>query len=113
MACYEQQTSIKSKLFKLKKWLTIPETAKHLSIMFGEEVQEVDVLRLGLDRHLKLSVNFGNHGHAKRGDKFLPFDEWEEKFRKIASWENVKTLTAQGGMKAVYFSGFDMALPFT
>ena len=56
-----KQTSIKSKLFKLKKWLTIPETAKHLSIMFGEEVQEADVLRLGLDRHLKLSVNFVNH----------------------------------------------------
>ncbi len=104
-----KQTSIKSKLFKLKKWLTIPETAKHLSIMFGEEVQEADVLRLGLDRHLKLSVNFVNHAHAKRGDKFLPFDEWEEKLRKMASWQNAKTLAANDGMIAVYFSGFDMA----
>lgn len=101
--------SIKSKLFKLKEWLTIPETAKHLSIMFGEEVTEADVLRLGLGKHLKLSVNFVNHGHAKRGDKFLPFDEWEEKLRKMTSWENAKTLAAQDGMIAVYFSGFDMA----
>jgi len=101
--------SIKSRLFKLKEWLTIPETAKHLSIMFGEDVTEADVLRLGLDRHLKLSVNFVNHAHAKRGDKFLPFDEWEVKLRESATWQNAKTLTAQGGMIAVYFSGFDMA----
>ena len=101
--------SIKSKLFKLKEWLTIPETAKHLSIMFGEDVTEADVLRLGLDRHLKLSVNFVNHAYAKRGDKFLPFDEWEVKLREMASWQNAKTLAAQNGMIAVYFSGFDMA----
>ncbi|MBU0485089.1 MAG: hypothetical protein KKB30_11330 [Proteobacteria bacterium] len=104
-----KQTSIKSKLFKLKEWLTIQETAKHLSIMFGEEVSEADVLRLGLDRHLKLSVNFVNHGYAKRGDTFLPFEEWEVKLRENASWENAKTLAAQDGMIAVYFSGFDMA----
>ncbi len=101
--------SIKSKLFKLKKWLTIQETAKHLSIMFGEEVQEADVLRLGLDRHLKWSVNFVNHAHAKRGDQFLPFDEWEVKVRKMASWQNAQTLAANDGMIAVYCAGFDMA----
>lgn len=100
---------IKSRLFKLKEWLTIPETAKHLSIIFGEEVTAADVLRLGLDKHLKLSVNFVNHAHAKRGDKFLPFDEWEEKFRKMASWQNAKTLVAQDSMIAVYFSGFDVS----
>lgn len=52
------------KLFNLKKWLTIPETAKHLSLLFEEEVTEADVLRLGLDQHLKLSVYFVNHAHA-------------------------------------------------
>jgi len=55
------------KLFKLKKWLTVPETARHLSIVFGEEVCEADVLRLALDGHLKLSVNFVNHARARRG----------------------------------------------
>ena len=83
-----KRTSIKSKLFKRKEWLTIPETVKHLSIMFGEEVTEADVFRLGLDGHLKLSVNFVNHAHAKRGEKFLFFDEWEVKLRKMASWQN-------------------------
>ncbi len=49
-----------SKLFKLKEWLTLPDAAKHLAIAFGEEVGEADVLRLALDGHLKLSVNFVN-----------------------------------------------------
>lgn len=56
-----------SKLFNLKKWLTVPDTAKHLSIVFGEEVSEADVLRLALDGHLKLSVNFLNHAQARCG----------------------------------------------
>lgn len=76
--------------------------------MFGEKVRKADVLRLGLDKHLKLSVNFVNHGYAKCGDKFLPFDEWEAKFRKMASWENAKTLASNDGMIAVCFTGIDM-----
>ena len=56
-----------SKLFKLKEWLTVPDAARHLSIAFGEEVSEPDVLRLALDGHLKLSVNFVNHARARRG----------------------------------------------
>lgn len=54
-----------SKLFKLKKWLTVLEAAKHLSILFGEEVAESDVLHFGLDGHLKLSVNFVNQAYAQ------------------------------------------------
>jgi hypothetical protein len=34
------------KLFKLKEWLTLADAAQHLSIIFGEEVKEDDVLRL-------------------------------------------------------------------
>ena len=45
-----------SKLFNLKKWLTIPDAAKHFSIIFGEEVTEADVLRLGLDEKLTISL---------------------------------------------------------
>lgn len=58
---------VDSKLFKLKKWLTLPETAKHLSGICGEEVAIADILRLALDGHLILSVNFINHTHAKPG----------------------------------------------
>ena len=72
------QSLIKSKLFNLKKWLTIEESAKYLSIMFDEDVSEADVLRLGLDKHLKLSVNFVNYAYALVGEKFLEFDQWKE-----------------------------------
>ena len=88
----------KSKLFKLKKWLTIPETADHLSIVFGEKVKEADVLRLALDGHLKLSVNFVNHARARRGEKMLPFDEWKEKFIEGAAWDNLRTSAGLNGM---------------
>ncbi|WP_319588067.1 hypothetical protein [uncultured Desulfobulbus sp.] len=57
----------KSKLFKLKEWLTVPDAARHLSIVFGEEVTEADVLRFALDGHLKLSVNFVNYTSAMFG----------------------------------------------
>jgi hypothetical protein len=64
------------KLFTLKKWLTLQETARHLAIVFGEEVCEADVLRLALDGHLKLSVNFVNHARAHKGNLF-PIEEAE------------------------------------
>lgn len=63
-----------SKLFNLKKWLTLPEAARHLSIVFGEDVTEADVLRLALDDRLWLSVHFVNHAKARRG-KAVPLSE--------------------------------------
>jgi hypothetical protein len=56
-----------SKLFKLKKHLTLDDTAKHLSVMFGESVTRADVLKLGLDGHLTISVDFVNHGDVVSG----------------------------------------------
>jgi hypothetical protein len=64
------------KLFTLKKWLTLQEAARHLAIVFGEEVCEADVLRLALDGHLKLSVNFVNHARARKGN-VSPIEEAE------------------------------------
>ncbi len=64
------------KLFTLKKWLTLQEAARHLAIVFGEEVCEADVLRLALDGHLKLSVNFVNHARAIKGN-VVPIEEAE------------------------------------
>ena len=63
-------------LFKLKEWLTISEAAKYLSKIFGEEVNESDVLRLGIDGHLKLSVYFVNGAIARRG-KVVSYEEAE------------------------------------
>ncbi|HRQ46200.1 MAG TPA: hypothetical protein PK725_04575 [Rhodocyclaceae bacterium] len=63
-----------SKLFKLREWLTIPETARYMSISFGEDVTEADVLRLALDGHVRLSVHFVNHAKARCG-KVISRDE--------------------------------------
>jgi hypothetical protein len=62
-----------TKLLKLKEWLTVPDAARHLSILFGEEVSEADVLRLALDGHLTLSVDFVNPTSARCGP-VVPFE---------------------------------------
>lgn len=63
-----------SKLLKLKEWLTVADAARHLTIIFGEEVTEADVLRFALDGELKLSVNFVNCADAFVG-KLVPITE--------------------------------------
>ena len=75
-----------SKLFQLKEWLNISEAARHLSIVFREQVAEADVLRLALDRQLTLSVNFVNH--RARGEKRLP------RFKDAQFWEVSADLAA-------------------
>jgi hypothetical protein len=64
------------KLFNLKEWLTVADAARHLSIVFGEDVAEADVLRLALDRQLRLSVYFVNHAKARCG-KVVRYNEAE------------------------------------
>ena len=68
------------KLFDLKEWLTLEDTAKHLTILFGEEVKVSDVLRLALDGHLQLSVNFLQATSVNYGT-IVPFKDalWIEK----------------------------------
>lgn len=65
-----------SKLFNLKEWLTVADAARHLSIVFGEEVTRADVLRLGLDGHLRLSAHFVNYTKARSGI-IVPWEETE------------------------------------
>jgi len=101
----------KSKLLKLKKWLTIPEAARHLSNLFEEEVSEADVLRLALDRHLKLSVYFVNHTYARQGAKFLPFEEWNASFKKEISWEELKPIVRSDGYLSLSLDGHDVSFP--
>lgn len=47
--------------------MTISEAARHLASLFNEPVTAADVLRLGLDGHLTLSVDFIGHAHAYLG----------------------------------------------
>jgi hypothetical protein len=56
-----------SNLFNLKKWLTVPDAASYLSLLFKEPVSEADMLRFALDGHVTLSVNFVNGTFARKG----------------------------------------------
>lgn len=51
----------------LKTWLPLLDAARHLSKEFRQDVTEADVLRLGLDGHLRLSFNFVNPTPAVLG----------------------------------------------
>jgi hypothetical protein len=55
------------KLLNLKEWITVPEAARHLSLLFEEDVSEADVLRLALDGKLKLSINLINRAPCLLG----------------------------------------------
>jgi len=57
-----------SKLFKLKEWLTVDETVKHLSSVLGEEIVAAEIFRLALDGHLILSVSFPNKALGNMGE---------------------------------------------
>jgi hypothetical protein len=61
-----------SKMVNLKEWLTVAETAQHLSATFQEDISEADVLRLALDGHLQLSVNFVNPVMARETKTPIP-----------------------------------------
>lgn len=49
-----------SKILKAKKWLTLEDAAKRISISLGDDVRPVDLLQFALDGQLTLSVNFVN-----------------------------------------------------
>lgn len=86
----KKQKSDKNRLFRLLGWLTVKDAAEYLSIIFGDEVTEAHVLRLALDGQLTLSVEFVNKTKARQGGRFLPFQEWEEDFRKVLSQSGLK-----------------------
>ena len=63
-----------NKLFKRKKWLSVPDAARHLAILIEEEVTEADILQLALEDSLTLSVNFINKCHALPGE-LIPIND--------------------------------------
>ena len=79
-----------SKLFKLKEWLSVSDAGKRLSLSFGEDVTEADVLQLALDGHLKLSIYLVNGAYARR---CVPVSIEE------IEWEEVPMLTGSGVCK--------------
>lgn len=63
-----------SKLFSLKEWLTLEEAANYLTACLNEPVSQADTVRLAIDGHLILSVNFANSVFARCG-KTIPNSE--------------------------------------
>ena len=78
-----------SKLFKLKEWLTISDAAKHISSAINETVLEADVLQLGLDGHLKISVNLVNGAYAR---KCVTVDLFEIEFDEFPALDGIGTI---------------------
>ncbi|KMK85315.1 hypothetical protein [Pectobacterium brasiliense] len=59
------------KLFKLKEWLTVQETAKRLSTSFEEEINEADCLQLALDGHITISILCAHSQYAVKAKELL------------------------------------------
>ena len=87
------------KLLTYKEWLTIPETTRHLSILFEEDVNEADVLRLALERRLTLSVNFVNAKECLLGP-IVPFEEARRDARTLDTNDRhpIEGLLLSGGL---------------
>lgn len=75
------------KLFQLKTWVELGEATRALSILIGEETSCGDLLRLGLEGHLILSVRFLCGVQVKCG-RAIPIAE--------ATQEQVPTLDGEG-----------------
>lgn len=98
------EESALGKLLGLKTWLTLSEAGRHLTVLFGEPVSEADVLRLALDGHITLSVQFVNHTTARIGT-IVPLAEAEVEiipgllgdgpfeFRKVLQLNDEEVLT--------------------
>jgi hypothetical protein len=84
------------KLLKLKEWLTVPDVAQHLSLLFREEVSEADVLRFALDGHLTLSVDFVNGAQARLGN-ILPLKD-----------AKIRTMPDIDGTPVEFLDGIDL-----
>ncbi len=94
------------KLLKLKEWLTVPDAAKYLSIVFEEEVVEADLLRFALEGRLRLSVYFVNGTQARPG-KVIPIDEAE--YKEVPSLCGTRTLRLYGG-PTLYSAGRESSI---
>lgn len=88
------------KLFGLKEWVTVPDAARRLSIVCGDDATESDVLQLALDGRLKLSVNFVNHAKGRRG-KVVPEDEAPTFWGHLSGQEIIGGLDLGDGTRLV------------
>src|SRR5690242_5464364 len=59
-----------SPLLDLKGWLTVAQAAQHLTAMIGGDVSEADILQLGLEQQVPLSMRFLSRPYALRHRHF-------------------------------------------
>ncbi|MDE1478495.1 hypothetical protein KKJ01_09690 [Xenorhabdus bovienii] len=59
------------KLFKLKEWFTLEETARRLTGSFEEEISIADCLQLALDGHITLSVKITDECYYVAAKKII------------------------------------------
>ena len=106
-----------SKLYDLKNWLSLKESAIHLSRFFGEDVCEADILRLALDGQLTLSVHIVNsiqvrqwRGLAKEHEDLDGYgylickDQGDNRFRRALDLEDDELLAIW--QKPISLGGF-------
>lgn len=62
------------KLSRLKKWLTLDDSAKYLSLLTREEVTTNDLLQVALQGDITLSINLVNSYPAQTGPKVSLWD---------------------------------------
>lgn len=98
-----------SKLFKLKKWLSLSETAKRLTQSFDEEVTTTDVIQLAIDGHLLLSIRLLTDVHAfrwyKKHKSEIEYEEADSHLYKITKYRTKPLLVPVGG-QVEYFPEF-------
>ena len=63
-----------SKLFKLKEWLSLEEAASYLSISLGEKIETCDILKLGIDGLMPISIYFSDKTPVRFG-KFTSYED--------------------------------------
>jgi hypothetical protein len=88
-----------SKLFQLKRWLTVAQAAKHLSTIFGEKVSDVDIFRLALDYRLQLSAVFIEGVLASLCN---PVDDADIQYKEVMSLSGTGTLKLAIGGQITY-----------
>jgi hypothetical protein len=58
-----------SRLFKLKRWLTVEEASAYLTGILGEPVRQHEIYRLAIDGNLRLSVVFLSDYNCREAHK--------------------------------------------
>lgn len=101
-----------NKIFKLKEWLTLEETARRLTTSFGEKVSVSDCLQFALDGHITISALFENGFYAIKTKQVI-------KTKRQLSGKGIQRETDEGayinllmGDEEYFFSNEELDTPY-